>query len=161
MAMPVTGFPAVVVANDGSVLAFCEARKSSCSDTNDIDLVMKKSTDHGRTWSEMKVIWSDDANVCGNPSPVVDHVTGEIHLLATWNNGKDHESQIIDGTSIEGREVYYLVSGDSGETWTTPINISNSVKLPDWTWYATGPVHGIQLKKQNLSKPAGHSLRSY
>ncbi|MDN5216882.1 sialidase family protein [Fulvivirgaceae bacterium BMA12] len=155
--------PALVVANDGSVLAFCEARKESCSDTNDIDLVMKKSTDNGKTWGDMQVIWSDDANVCGNPSPVVDRVTGDIHLLATWNNGKDHESQIIAGTSIAGREVYHLVSGDAGETWSSPVNISGAVKLPDWTWYATGPVHGIQLKnkayKNRLVIPCDHIER--
>ncbi len=139
--------PAVVVANDGSVLAFCEARKNGCSDTGDIDLVMKKSTDNGLTWGEMKVVWDDSENVCGNPAPVVDRETGDVHLLSTWNNGKDHESRIIAGTSLEGREIYHLVSKDAGETWSTPSNISSSVKLPNWTWYATGPVHGIQLKK--------------
>lgn len=139
--------PAVVTTKNGSVLAFCEARKSSCSDTGNIDLVMKKSTNNGATWSTLKVIWDDEANVCGNPVPVVDVKTGAIHLLATWNNGKDHESEIIKGTSIDGRLVYQLTSNDDGETWTEPKDITTSVKLPNWTWYATGPVHGIQLKK--------------
>jgi sialidase-1 len=139
--------PAIVRSNNGTILAFCEARKDGCSDTGNIDLVMKKSIDNGKTWGPLKIIWDDAENVCGNPSPVVDVETGEIHLLATWNNGKDHESRIINGTSIEGREVYHLISEDEGETWTTPKNITEDVKLPNWTWYATGPVHGIQLKK--------------
>ena len=139
--------PTVVKSNSGAVLAFCEARKEGCSDTGNIDLVMKKSLDNGDTWSSLKIIWDDGDNVCGNPSPVVDTETGVVHLITTWNNGKDHESGIINGTSIEGREIYHLSSKDEGETWTTPKNITADVKLPNWTWYATGPVHGIQLKK--------------
>ena len=142
--------PAVVTTNNGAILAFCEARKRSCSDTGDIDLVMKKSTDNGLTWSELKIIWDDGDNVCGNPAPVVDLETGKIHLLLTWNNGKDHESQIINGTSIQGRDIYHLASNDNGETWSSPHNITSTVKLPGWTWYATGPVHGIQLKNKEF-----------
>ncbi len=139
--------PAVVITNDGSILAFAEARKKSCSDTGDIDIVLRKSTDNGLTWSDLMVVWDDGENVSGNPAPVVDEITGDIHLLTTWNNGKDHESRIIDGTSIDSREIFHLVSTDDGETWSAPKNITRSVKKPDWTWYATGPVHGIQLKK--------------
>ena len=110
--------PAIVKTTDGSLLAFCEARKNGCSDTGDIDMVMKKSEDEGESWSELKVIWNDGENVCGNPAPVVDTETGQIHLLATWNNGNDKESQIIEGTSIEGREVFQLISDDDGMSWS-------------------------------------------
>lgn len=139
--------PVVVVTNKGSILAFAEARKISCSDTGNIDIVMRKSMDSGLTWSDLKIVWDDGENVSGNPAPVVDEITGDIHLLSTWNNGKDHESRIIEGTSINSRDIFHQVSIDDGDTWTTPQNITTSVKLPNWTWYATGPVHGIQLKK--------------
>jgi sialidase-1 len=37
-------------------------------------------------------------------------------------------------------------SDDSGATWTTPRELT-SAKRPEWNfWYATGPMHGIQLK---------------
>ncbi|MCF7569540.1 glycoside hydrolase [Sabulilitoribacter arenilitoris] len=139
--------PAIVTTNNGTVLAFSEARKKGCSDTGDIDLVMKKSSDNGITWSNLKIIWDDKANFCGNPAPVVDRETGTIHLLSTWNNGNDHESEIINETSIETRLVYHLKSTDDGVTWSEPKNITESTKEDDWTWYATGPVHGIQLEK--------------
>lgn len=141
--------PTVVVSNSGAILAFCEARKYGCSDTGDIDLVMKKSLDNGVTWSKLKIIWDDNNNVCGNPAPVVDKETGRIHVLATWNNGEDHETEIINGTSIDSRMVYQLTSEDDGETWSQPKNITKHVKLDNWSWYATGPVHGIQLKHKN------------
>jgi len=152
--------PAVVVTKKGSILAFAEARKKSCSDTGNIDMVMRKSSDNGKTWSGLKLIWDDGDNVCGNPAPVVDEETGDIHLLTTWNSGGDHESQIIDGTSTFSREIFHLISSDDGESWSTPNNITKSVKLDNWTWYATGPVHGIQLKngskKGRLVIPCDH-----
>lgn len=137
--------PAVVKALDGTILAFAEARKTSCSDTGNIDLVLRRSTDEGISWSPLEVIWDDGDNVCGNPAPVVDRQTGMVHLLTTWNLGEDHESEIIDGTSKETREVYHMTSSDHGKSWTSPKNITSSVKQPNWTWYATGPVHGIQM----------------
>ena len=137
--------PAVVKTLDGTILAFAEARKSSCSDTGNIDLVMRRSSDEGISWSPLEIIWDDGENVCGNPAPVVDRQTGIVHLLTTWNLGEDHESEIIEGKSKGTREIYHLASSDHGKTWTSPKNITASVKQPDWTWYATGPVHGIQM----------------
>ena len=62
--------PSVVVASDGGLLAFCEARRTTGSDTGDIDLVLKRSADGGATWGEMQVIWDDGPNTCGNPCAV-------------------------------------------------------------------------------------------
>ena len=39
--------PAMVVTNKGTILAFCEGRKKSSSDTGDIDLLLRRSTDNG------------------------------------------------------------------------------------------------------------------
>lgn len=139
--------PAMLTTTQGTVLAFAEGRKKGCSDTGDIDLVMRYSKDQGKTWSKHMVIWDDGENVCGNPAPVVDDATGTIHLLSTWNLGKDHEGEIIDGTSEDTRRIFVMSSADEGLTWTEPREITTSVKREDWTWYATGPCHGIQLKQ--------------
>lgn len=138
--------PAIVTTGNGTVLAFAEGRKNGCSDTGDIDLVMKRSVDQGRTWSKLEVLWDDGDNVCGNPAPVVDEVTGTVHLLCTWNLGEDHEKQIIEGTSKDTRRVYVIRSDDEGLSWTEPREITTDVKQDPWTWYATGPGHGIQLQ---------------
>lgn len=139
--------PAIVCTTQGTLLAFAEGRKNGCSDTGDIDLVMKRSEDRGQTWSELQVIWDDGQRVCGNPAPVVDEKTGTIHLLSTWNLGTDHEREIIDEVSEDTRRVFVLRSGDEGMSWTDPQEITASVKEENWTWYATGPCHGIQLRK--------------
>jgi len=140
--------PAAVRSQKGTLLAFAEARKGGCSDTGDIDLVLRRSVDRGKTWEPMQVVWDSGENVSGNPAPVVDVKTGTIWLLSTWNLGTDHESQIIEGKSKDTRRIFVLKSDDDGLTWSDPHEITSSVKEPDWTWYATGPVHGIQLKSR-------------
>ena len=62
---------------------------------------------------------------------MVDETTGAIHLLFCRNNDR----------------VFHTVSTDDGLTWSTRIEITAQVKLADWGWYATGPGHGIQLKR--------------
>jgi len=139
--------PAIITTMKGTLLAFAEGRKNGSSDTGDIDLVMKSSEDNGKTWSELMVIWDDGVNVCGNPAPVQDKATGNIYLLSTWNLGTDRESEIISGASKDTRRVFVLVSTDDGKSWSEPKEITESVKKGNWTWYATGPCHGIQLEK--------------
>lgn len=138
--------PAIAVTTRGTILAFAEGRKRGCSDTGDVDLVVKRSTDNGKSWSGVSVIWSDEDNTCGNPAPVVDEETGEIFLLATWNLGSDHERDIINGKSKDTRRVFLMSSTDDAKTWSDPKEITSSVKQDDWTWYATGPGAGIQMK---------------
>lgn len=136
--------PAVISTSKGELIAFAEGRKNGCSDTGNIDLVMKRSADGGKSWSPIQLIWDDGENVCGNPAPVLDETTGVIHLLSTWNLGSDKESEIIAQTSEDTRHVYVLSSSDGGETWSEAREITATTKLPNWTWYATGPGSGIQ-----------------
>jgi sialidase-1 len=139
--------PALLRAGNGTLLAFAEGRKNSSSDTGDIDLVLRRSTDNGVTWGPLQVVWSDGANTCGNPAPVLDATGGVIRLLSTWNLGSDSESTIINGTSTDTRRVFLLSSSDEGATWSAPTEITATTKQPDWTWYATGPGAGIQLRR--------------
>jgi sialidase-1 len=152
--------PAIVRSSGGTLLVFAEARKKGCSDTGDIDLVLRRSTDNGTTWEPMQVIWDSGENVAGNPAPVVDETTGTIWLLSTWNHGSDHEGQIIKQTSRDTRRIFVLRSEDEGLSWSQPEEITSKVKKPEWTWYATGPVHGIQLDskpyKDRLVIPCDH-----
>lgn len=153
--------PAIVEAADGSLLAFCEGRKSGRGDAGNIDIVMKRSTDEGETWSEQAVLWDDGENTCGNPCPVVDRLTGEVFLLLTHNLGHDHESEIIRKTSESTRTVWVMSSKDHGLTWSEPQNITATTKDPAWGWYATGPGNGIQIqngpRKGWLVIPCDHS----
>ena len=139
--------PALIRTKSGTLLAFAEARKNNCGDEGDIDLVVKRSSDKGLTWSALSIVWDDAANTCGNPAPVVDERDGKIHLLMTWNLGTDDISTINNGTSADTRRVYKTASTDDGKTWSPAAEITSSVKRAGWGWYATGPCHGIQLKQ--------------
>src|SRR5215467_614507 len=79
--------PAIVRTNKGALLAFCEGRKSGRGDAGNIDTLVARSTDGGKTWSKPAVVWDDGDNTCGNPAPVVDRDTGTIWLPLTWNFG--------------------------------------------------------------------------
>jgi sialidase-1 len=154
--------PALAVTPAGTVLAFAEGRRRSAGDSGKIDLLLKRSTDNGASWSPQQVVWADDDNTCGNPSPVVDRDTGIIWLLMTWNLGKDHERNIESSTSKDTRRVFVTCSSDEGRTWATPREITANVKLTNWTWYATGPGGGIQIQhgihKGRLIIPCDHTV---
>ncbi len=154
--------PALVATTKGTLLAFCEGRKNGGSDTGDIDVLLKRSTDGGKTWSEAQLLWSDGENTCGNPAPVVDQITGTIWLLLTWNDGADKEDAIGYQKARDTRRVFVSHSSDDGLTWAAPKEITAAVKKPEWGWYATGPVNGIQLTRGanqgRLVIPANHSI---
>jgi sialidase-1 len=138
--------PAVLRAQNGDLLAFCEGRKNGGGDAGDIDLLLKRSTDGGRTWSAQQVLWDDADNTCGNPCPVLDASTGTLWLLLTHNLGSNKEKAIVAGTVRGSRTVWLARSTDQGKTWTKPVEITSTTKDPSWTWYATGPGVGIQIK---------------
>jgi sialidase-1 len=148
--------PAVIVSPRGTVLAFCEGRKDSRSDTGDIDLVLRRSFDGGKTWQKMQTVANFGPDTIGNPCPVVDRATGTIWLPLTKNLGHETQKQIEEGKSKENRTVWLTKSTDDGATWAKPIEITASVRDPKWTWYATGPGVGIQLKSGRLVIPCDH-----
>lgn len=138
--------PAVIKAANGSLLAFCEGRRTGGGDSGNIDLLLKRSTDGGRTWSANQAVWDDADNTCGNPCPVLDETTGTLWLLLTHNLGTDRERDIAARTAKGTRTVWVTHSKDKGVTWAKPVDITASTKDPSWTWYATGPGIGIQIK---------------
>jgi len=139
--------PAVLVSNEDTLLAFCEGRKNSGSDHGDIDLMLKRSKDNGKTWSDQQIVYEEGGTAeitIGNPCPVVDKDTGTIWMPFCRDNN----------------DVFVTSSNDDGVTWSKPRNITNAVRNPDWGWYATGPGVGIQLRhepyKGRLVIPCDH-----
>jgi sialidase-1 len=153
--------PVLLVSKRGTLLAFCEGRKHASRDSGKVDLLLKRSTDGGRTWSPQQIVWADGENTCGNPAPVQDETTGTIWLLMTRNLGSDNEDAITRGSSRDTRRVFISHSLDDGLSWSAPKEITSAVKKTNWFWYATGPVNGIQLArgahKGRLVIPANHS----
>lgn len=151
--------PAIIKSNNNDLLAFCEGRVNSSGDFGNIDIVMKRSNDQGKTWSELNKIVDYDILQAGNPAPVVDktdpmYPKGRIFLF--YNTGNNHEGEIRKGNGV--REVWYITSVDNGVTWSQPVNITTQTHRPnytqvnslynykeDWRSYANTPGHGLQV----------------
>ena len=151
--------PALVVSARGTVLAFCEGRRHSSSDSGQIDLLSRRSDDDGHTWSAAQVVVTVADMTCGNPCPVVDRNTGTIWLPFCQNLAAGPEGLITEGKAP--RTVWLTHSKDDGLTWAAPRQITATTKDPSWTWYATGPTHGIQLVSGRLLVPCDHMVGVY
>ncbi len=149
--------PAIVRSRKGTLLAFCEGRRTSSGDSGDIDLLLKRSFDGGKTWSPAQLVADFGPDTIGNPAPVVDWKSGTIVLLMNSSPGNVTEREISTGTGAT-RKVWICRSKDDGASWSRPEEITSSVKRPEWTWYATGPGNGIQLRSGRLVVACDHKV---
>jgi sialidase-1 len=149
--------PAIVRAANGDLLAFAEGRKNGPGDHGDIDIVLKRSSDGGRTWSPQKLVQDEWENPTakiwiGNPSPVAD--------LAD----KQHPTRIWLAFTQSNVRIYVTSSDDHGETWSERRNITPTAGKKEWDWYAAGPGHGIQLERGphagRLLIPCDHQVKA-
>jgi len=151
--------PAIVATAKGTLLAFCEGRVKSASDHGHIDIVLKRSTDGGHTWGPLQVAASNGTGLAGNPAPVVLN-NGRVLLVHVRAAASAAEDLIRQGKvkDADGRRVWVQHSDDEGLTWSSPVEITKSVKNAGWRWYATGPGHALQLGDGRVVVPANHSL---
>ncbi|KOG59024.1 alpha-sialidase [Streptomyces griseoflavus] len=157
-----TGSTAAEDAGSGTLLAFAEGRVHSAADHGDIDLVLKRSADGGRTWGPLQVVARNGTGTAGNPAPLVLD-GGRIVLLHVRNAATATEDRIRRGlvSAADGRRVWVQHSDDGGATWSAAREITAQVKRSDWRWYATTPGHALQLRNGphagRLVVPANHS----
>lgn len=127
----------------GDLLAFGEARMKDCSDYTWTDIVMKRSSDGGATWSNLTVVYSNSTEdsfvVIGNAAAVQERSSGNIIMPFCRNN----------------LQVMLTISSDDGYTWSPPRNIT-SATLPEWKWVGTGPPSSIQLESGRIVTPSYH-----
>ncbi|MPQ43258.1 exo-alpha-sialidase, partial [Clostridium tarantellae] len=142
-----TRIPGIVATSNGTLIAYCEGR-SSGSDWATMDLVIKRSTDGGETWSEPIVLFDgiNTGKTYNNPVMIADKNSGLVHLVYC----------------IGYATAYYVKSLDHGVTWSTPVDITatfNEFKTEyNWVVIAAGPGHGIQLKNGRLIIPVWLAL---
>jgi sialidase-1 len=162
---PLYRIPGLAVTAKGTLLAFCDARKTpDLGDWSQIDICMRRSTDGGVNWSETNRVIdlslhaqqgitfkrnaTAEAQKLGRPDqmpinnqlPIADR-TGAVHLLHCVNYDR----------------AFYQRSDDDGVTFSAPVEITATFNefRPEYDWkvIATGPNHGIQLASGRLLVP--------
>lgn len=133
--------PALVLSKQGTLLAFCEGRIGTSSDWADMDMLLRRSTDGGKTWEPIQVIAPRQGGMpTSNATPIVDG-NGTIHLL--YQRGYAN--------------AYYTRSTDDGKTWSPAVDITYAFEAfrPEYNWQvlAPGPGHSIQLNNGRLLVP--------
>ena len=114
--------PAMVVTTKGTILAFCEGRRSSSHDWGAIDTLLRRSTDGGRTWGPiLRVHGIDEGRVTiGNPVPIVDRQTGDVHLLLC-EDGKNRFTRFPSKNhdhALGLRRAWHCTGHQGDWTWT-------------------------------------------
>ena len=119
--------PALITAANGDLLACCDARRKSSKDllwVRDIDIVLKRSTDNGKTWSDMKLVCDyGDGRPASDPSFILDKTTGEIFCFYNYMDQ--------DNAPKEFR-LYVQRSKDHGTSWGKARDITDQIALPAW-----------------------------
>lgn len=150
--------PALEVAPDGTVLAFAEARKYHLGDPGydgqDIDLVLKRSSDAGETWSPMAVIedpgerWS-----AANPATLVD-AAGRVWVF--YLRGKPERNTETARPGTDDIRILARTSSDAGATWSEPIDLTEATRDfadPKWRTSVVGPGGAIRGRDGRLGIP--------
>jgi sialidase-1 len=147
---PSIRIPSVVVTKKGTALAFAEGRAVH-TDQAANDIILKRSSDQGRTWGALQLIHDDGANSLNNPTAVVEGQSGRVFLMYQRVPAHLKERSRDIETGYDGTNVYrnlLVWSDDDGATWSKPLDVTRTTKRPDHaTTVASGPGIGIQLSR--------------
>ncbi len=150
--------PGVAVTAKGTVLAWCEARKKSGGDWDAIDILLRRSTDNGKTFDAPKRIADVKGPIVKNPCALL--LKGVNPNDVTYDNPvliPDRDGTVHALFCVEYMRCFYMRSADDGVTWSVPTEITAAFEKfrPAYGWkvLATGPDHGIQLKGGRLVVP--------
>ena len=121
--------PAITRASDGTLVALSDARKMHIHDvTNSIDVVSRRSSDNGKTWSDYVVIFqgSQSGEDCYNwkgygDAAVASFANGTVIATATHGFG-------LAGTRNDpATDVVWKVSRDNGKSWSSEYTMHQSL----------------------------------
>ena len=152
--------PGMITTDKGTLIAVYDIRYDKSGDLpGNIDVGMSRSTDGGRTWSQMKVIMDmgtpHENNGVGDPSILFDPVSKKIWVSALWSKGNRSIAGSQPGLTPDETGQFAMVSSsDDGLSWTEPYSITSQVKNPSWKLFFPGPGNGIAMQDGKIVFPA-------
>ncbi len=124
--------PGLVTSNQGTLLAFCDARVNKPGDPpNKINLVLKRSFDGGRTWGKLQTLAQNGAGAVADSCGLVDRQTGTLWIFSVYAPEGIGSSNAAVGLSGATFQFKAVKSDDDGATWSSPIDHTPMVKKPE------------------------------
>ena len=105
--------PAILCLGDGTLLAVNDKRKYNENDLpEDIDIVCRRSSDRGKTWSEPQTIAKGTGYMHGfGDAALVECQNGDVICVFVGGNG------LFASTEADPQHSYVCRSTDGGQTW--------------------------------------------
>lgn len=152
--------PGLARTRKGTLLAVYDIRYNHSGDLPaNIDVGVSRSSDGGRTWSDVEIAM-DDAKIdpsrgatkgVGDPAILVDEKTGRVWVAALWSHKHSiWGSKSGDNSPEACGQLVLACSDDDGRTWSKPVNITEQTKNKDWRILFNGPGSGICMKDGTL-----------
>lgn len=113
-----------------SITYLCASNGSCAFATGDLNVVMQKSTDGGRTWSAQTYISPGFPASGGDSAPMVVEPNGRIDVLYQGYRITDTATFAMDPALS-----YFTSSGDGGSTWSKPVAVGaqgGTMSLSEW-----------------------------
>ena len=113
-----------------SITSICSSGGSCAFATGDLNVVLQKSTDGGKTWSPMSDISPGFPASGGDSAPLVVEPDGRVDVLYQGY-------QITNATTFTMNPAlsYFTASTDGGATWSTPVAVgpqAGTMSLAEW-----------------------------
>jgi hypothetical protein len=113
-----------------SVTYLCASNGSCAFATGDLNVVIQKSTDGGKSWSAMSDISPGFPASGGDSAPIVVEPSGRVDVLYQGY-------QITNTTTYAMNPAYsyFTSSADQGSTWSTPVRVGGqdgTMSLAEW-----------------------------
>jgi sialidase-1 len=129
----------------GTLLAFAEARKSIGDQSSNV-LVLRRKVRRSRSWSNQEVVAHDDMASLNNPC-----VLATNRLI--WLMYQRYPAGLNERTTSFGFDPektcrsFVISSVDDGKTWSSPVELTSTIKRRETRSLASGPGIGIELKR--------------
>lgn len=138
--------PSVVSLPTGRIVAFIEARAVH-SDQAQNKIIAKYSDNYGKSWSAPIVVADNGQASLNNPCVVYLESKNQILLIYQYFPPKSTEGSTKAGlVGDDVVRIYSITSGDGGESWSAPSDITAQIKHPEVSSVCCGPGAAIVVK---------------